>query len=41
MTIIDQMLEQYSPVTLEEKKNALKEIMQEIVLAGLSKTDFF
>ena len=41
MTIIDQMLEQYNLITLENKKNALKEIMQEIVLAGLSKTDFF
>lgn len=41
MTIIDQMLERYNLITLEDKKNALKEIMQEIVLAGLSKTDFF
>ncbi|MDA3932081.1 MAG: nucleotidyl transferase AbiEii/AbiGii toxin family protein [Tenericutes bacterium] len=41
MTIIDQMLEQYDLVTLDDKKNAIKEIMQEIVLAGLSKTNFF
>ena len=41
MTIIDQMLDQYDLVTLEDRKNAMKEIMQEIVLAGLSKTDFF
>lgn len=41
MTIIDQMLEQYTLGTIEDRKNAIKEIMQEIVLAGLSKTDFF
>lgn len=41
MTIIDQMLERYHLVTIDDRKNAIKEIMQEIVLAGLSKTDFF
>jgi len=41
MTIIDQMLQNYDLVTIEDRKNALKEIMQEIVLAALSKTDFF
>lgn len=41
MTIIDQMLDNYNLVTLEDHKNAIKEIIQEIVLAGLSKTDFF
>lgn len=41
MTVIDQMLEQYELKTIDDRKNAMKEIMQEIVLAGLSKTDFF
>jgi predicted nucleotidyltransferase component of viral defense system len=41
MTIIQQMIDKYNPKTLEQKKNAMKEVLQEIVLAGLSKTDFF
>ena len=41
MTIIAQMLEKYELKTVEEKKNALKEVMQEVILAALSKTDFF
>ena len=41
MTIIQQMIHKYNPVTLEEKKHAVKEVLQEVVLAGLSKTDFF
>ncbi|CCV63634.1 conserved hypothetical protein (DUF1814) [Alteracholeplasma palmae J233] len=41
MTIIDQMLEKYRTETIEEKKNAIKEIIQEIVLSGLSRTGFF
>lgn len=41
MTIIDQMLEQYDCITLEDRKNAIREIMQEVLLAGLAKTDFF
>ncbi len=39
--IIDKMLKKYNANTLEEKKNALKEIIQEIVLCGLSRTNFF
>lgn len=35
------MIQNYNPETLEEKKNAIKEALQEVVLAGLSKTDFF
>lgn len=41
MTIIQQMIHKYNPVTLEDKKNAVKEVLHEVVLAGLSKTDFF
>lgn len=41
MTIIQQMINKYNPITLEDKKHAIKEVLQEVVLAGLSKTDFF
>jgi len=41
MTIIQQMINKYDPKTIEDKKNAIKEVLQEVVLAGLSKTDFF
>jgi len=41
MTIIDQMVNKYRPKTLEDKKNAIKEVLHEVVLAALSKTDFF
>ncbi|CCV65514.1 conserved hypothetical protein (DUF1814) [Paracholeplasma brassicae] len=41
MTIIEQMINKYNPITLEDKKHAIKEVLQEVVLAGLSKTDFF
>lgn len=41
MTIIQQMINKYNPVTLEDRKNAVKEVLQEVVLAALSKTDFF
>lgn len=41
MTILDQMIENYALNTVDDKKSAIKEIMQELTLAGLSKTDFF
>jgi len=41
MTIIQQMVNKYNPKTIEDKMNAIKEVLQEVVLAGLSKTDFF
>ena len=41
MQIIDQMLKKYNTITLEDKKHAIKEIIQEIVLAGLSRANFF
>lgn len=39
MTIFEQMIDNYNPKPIEEK-NAIKEVLQEVVLAGLSKTDF-
>lgn len=39
--IIEQMLQAYSPKSLEERKNAIKEVMQEIALCGLSRAGFF
>lgn len=41
MTIIDQMLEKYELNTIYDRKNAIKEIIQEITLYGLSKAGFF
>lgn len=41
MTILNQMLNNYNVNTIEEKKNAIKEILQEVILAALSKTNFF
>lgn len=40
-TIIDQMLKSYNTQTLYDKKNAMKEVMQELVLCGLSRAGFF
>ena len=39
--IIQEMLDKYRLENVYEKKNAIKEIMQEIVLYGLSKAGFF
>ena len=41
MTIFQQMINKYQPKTLEDKENIIKEVIQELVLASLSKTDFF
>lgn len=41
MTVIEQMLKNYTINNIEDEKNAIKEIMQEVTLAGLAKTDFF
>jgi predicted nucleotidyltransferase component of viral defense system len=41
MTIIEQMLENYTLNNIEDEKNAIKEIVQEVTLAGLARTDFF
>lgn len=40
-SVINQMLEKYDTKTTYDKKNAIKEIMQEIVLCGLSRAGFF
>jgi predicted nucleotidyltransferase component of viral defense system len=37
----DNMLSQYKAISREEKSHALREVMQQIVLAGLSRSDFF
>lgn len=39
--MIAQMLQQYPAETIYDRKNAMKEIMQEIVLCGLSRAGFF
>lgn len=39
--MIRQMLQRYEAKSLYDKKNAVKEIMQEIVLCGLSRAGFF
>ena len=38
---IQNMLEQYQPANDDDYRNALKEIVQEIALSGLSRTNFF
>ena len=40
-TILNQMLEQYATDSLEEKRNSLKEVVQEVALCGLSRAGFF
>ena len=39
--VLNQMLAAYDNTTLYDKKNAIKEVMQEIVLCGLSRAGFF
>ncbi len=40
-TVLEQMLDNYKTDTMEEKKNVLKEIVQEVALCGLSRAGFF
>ena len=40
-SIIDEMLKNYQTETLDDKKNAIKEIIQEVVLCGLARAKFF
>ena len=40
-TILEQMVEAYQPKNNEEKRNVVKEVMQEITLCALSKAGFF
>ena len=39
--VIAQMLENYEPKNIEDEENAIKEILQEIVLCGLFRAGFF
>ena len=39
--VLNQMLSKYQINNIEDKKNAIKEIVQEIVLCGLSRSGFF
>lgn len=41
MTTIEEMIKPYHPKTIEETKSALREIVQSIVLVGLSRGGFF
>ncbi len=40
-SVLQQMLATYDPVSLNDRKNAAKEVIQEIVLCGLSRAGFF
>ena len=40
-TIVEQMIKTYKAQTVYDQKNAMKEVMQEIVLCELSRTGFF
>lgn len=39
--IVEQMLSQHNSETLDDKKNSIKEVVQEIILCGLSRAGFF
>ena len=39
--VLNEMLRKYQTGGISDKKNAIKEIMQEIVLCGLSRAGFF
>ena len=41
MSTIEEIIKTYNPKTINENKYALREIVQSIVLVGLSRTDFF
>lgn len=40
-SVIEQMLNQHESTTLSDKKNSIKEVVQEIMLCGLSRAGFF
>ena len=40
-TMIERMLEPYGTATLQERKHALREVAQEVILCGLSRAGFF
>ncbi len=39
--ILETMINQYNPQTIQERENAIKEVIQEIALSGLSHSGFF
>ena len=39
--VIEQMIKAYDEQPQQDKRNAMKEIMQEMVLCGLSRAEFF
>lgn len=41
MSTIEEIIKSYNPKTLNDNKSILREIIQSIVLVGLSRTDFF
>lgn len=41
MTVVEQMLQRYALNTHEDRALALREVMQEIALAGLNRGGFF
>lgn len=41
MTIIEEIIKSYNPKTNDEAKYVLRELLQQIVLIGLSRSDFF
>lgn len=41
MNVFDEMIESYECKTLEDRLNAIREVMQQVALAGLSKGGFF
>jgi len=40
-SVIEQMLNQHESITLTDRKNSIKEVVQEIILCGLSRAGFF
>ena len=40
-SIMEEMINAYNATTLDERKNAVKEVIQEVVLCGLSRARFF
>lgn len=40
-TLVEQMIQTYKAQTVYDQKNAMKEVMQEIVLCELSRAGFF
>ena len=41
MSTIEEIIKAYNPETINDNKAILREIVQSIVLVGLSRTDFF